>query len=519
MIAQIARFLMNQPTSIVKPPSAPQSEDNGSGRRPIYFLRGPQLRRGDMPIATITILAINVIVFMLTVLAGGLRGEEVLLDFGASYGPYIRAGEYWRLVTAMFLHGGFGHLTLNMFGLYVLGELLERVYGYGRFTLIYVGAGIGGGCLSALGTADVAVGASGAILGVAGAMVATGFLHPEVIPPRWRRVFGLRLLPFIAADLALGLFVNLAPSSLYRALGVSVVRIDNWAHLWGLFAGLALAGLIPPPRPEPVTPFSPEAERPQRRPQWIVIVPAAIVAIAMVAAARHYPRARAVTRLLERSVQLRAAQKNDEALKELRQAERVNPHDERVHEQLGLFYLGQNRVPEAITEYERLLATNQASLDAKLGLAQAYRLKGEDEKARQYLKGIEKDFPGQPEAQYALGALYAEHRMYPEAIARFQEALRLNPNLAGAHNDLAWLYATSDDPRFRDPEKALEHARQAVVLDRWKQPAFIDTLAEALYANKEYGEAVKVQTKTLALDPTNAEYRDHMARYRRAAGA
>src|SRR6476646_9062949 len=105
---------MNQPTSIVKPPPPAQSENNGSRRAPLFFLRGPQMERGERPIATITILAINVIVFMLTVLAGGLRSEDVLLDFGASYGPYIRAGEYWRLVTAMFLHGGFGHLTLNM---------------------------------------------------------------------------------------------------------------------------------------------------------------------------------------------------------------------------------------------------------------------------------------------------------------------------------------------------------------------------------------------------------------------
>jgi membrane associated rhomboid family serine protease/tetratricopeptide (TPR) repeat protein len=504
--------------SIVTPPTPVESEHKGSGRRSIYFLRGPRIRRGEFPIATTTLLVINVIVFLLTLFAGGLNSGEGLLDFGASYGPYVRAGEYWRLVTAMFLHGGFGHLALNMFGLYVLGELLERVYGYGRFMVIYVGAGIGGGCLSVLGTSDIAVGASGAILGIAGAMVATGFLHSESVPPRWKRVFGLRLLPFVAADVALGLFVNFAPSSLYRALGVSVVRIDNWAHLGGLFAGMVLAGLIPPPRSEPANRFSLEAERPKRRPQWIVILPAAVVLFAFGAAARYYPRARAVTRLLARSARLRTAPRADEALKLLQEAERLNPRDERTHEQLGLFYLAQNRLPEAIAEYERLLATNQASLDAKLGLAQAYKLRGDDEKAKQYLKGIAKDFPDEAEAQYALGALYAEHKMYTDAIARFQEALRLKPDLAGAHNDLAWLYATSEDLRVRDPEKALEHARQAVLLDRWKQPAFIDTLAEALYANKEYGEAVRVQTKALALDPNNAEYRDHMARYRRAAG-
>jgi rhomboid protease GluP len=485
---------------------------------PIYFYRRPQLAGGERPVATLVIVVLNLIAFMLTGLAGGLRSAEVLLDLGASYAPYVRAGEYWRLVTAMFLHAGVGHLAMNMLGLYLLGGMLERVYRYGRFALIYVGAGISGACLSLVGSADVAVGASGAIMGLAGAMVATGFLHPEAVPPRWRRIFGLRLLPYIAADLLLGVLINLAPGSMYRAFGMPLVRIDNWAHLGGLLGGMVLAGLIAPPKPKKSsTPVSlPPDSTP--RPEWIVALPAAVVAAAVLLTAAHYPRGRAVTRLLQQSAQFRAAHKNQEALERLQQAQRLNPHDERTHEQLALFYLQQNRVAEAISQYQELLALNRTSLEAKLGLAQAYQQKGDIGRAQQYLRGVQNDFPEVAEAQYALAALYAEHKMYPEAIARFQEALRLRPNLAEAHNDLAWLYATSEDPRFRNPEQALEHARRAVDLNHWKEPTFIDTLAEALYANKDYSEAVEVQSKALALDPNNADYKDHMARYRKAAG-
>jgi tetratricopeptide (TPR) repeat protein len=90
--------------------------------------------------------------------------------------------------------------------------------------------------------------------------------------------------------------------------------------------------------------------------------------------------------------------------------------------------------------------------------------------------------------------------------------------MAEAHNNLAWLLATSEDPKFRDPRGALEHARRAVELTQWKIAEFVDTLAEAYYANKNFQEAVRTQVKTLELAPDNHEFQEHMARYRKAAG-
>ena len=90
--------------------------------------------------------------------------------------------------------------------------------------------------------------------------------------------------------------------------------------------------------------------------------------------------------------------------------------------------------------------------------------------------------------------------------------------MAETYNNLAWLYATSEDPHFRNPEQALELARHAVELTQWNQATYIDTLAEAFYANRNYAEAVRVQTKALQLEPEKPEYQDHMDRYRKAAG-
>jgi tetratricopeptide (TPR) repeat protein len=117
-----------------------------------------------------------------------------------------------------------------------------------------------------------------------------------------------------------------------------------------------------------------------------------------------------------------------------------------------------------------------------------------------------------------LGDLLAGQKLYPQAIEHYREALRLSPRMAVAHNNLAWLYATAEDPKVRDSAAALDHARQAVELTAWREPEFIDTLAEALYASRNYAEAVKAQEKALKLAPDNREFLDHMARYRKAAG-
>ena len=135
-------------------------------------------------IATLVILGLNLFIFLLMTLAGGSTNPDILLDFGASFAPYFRRGEYWRAVMPMFLHIGWLHLLVNSYALYILGPILERVYGYGRFALLYVACGVGSSFLSMRMSSSVAAGASGAIFGIAGAMLTTGLLHRYAVPPR-----------------------------------------------------------------------------------------------------------------------------------------------------------------------------------------------------------------------------------------------------------------------------------------------------------------------------------------------
>ncbi len=452
------------------------------------------------PVATLTLIGLCVVVFILETVAGGSKQIGVLLTFGASYKPYFLHGQYWRLVMPMFLHIGWFHIAVNMYALYLLGPILERVYGYGRFSVIYVGAGIIGSALSMTMSNNVAAGASGAIFGVAGAMLVTGYFHPEVVPPRWGRAFGKGMVILIVINFAIDL-----PLSHY---------IDIWGHVGGLLGGGLLAWLIPPPIPNLGRRwFS------ARVSQWMVAFPAAVIAVAMVATADHYYAAQQITKLLAQGVEFRAQTQDGQALQRFQEAILKDPNDERPYEAIASLYLQQNRVAEALREYQKALRLSPDSPQAQMGLAVVYSRQGDPKKAQKFLEAAVGKNPNTAQLQTSLGDLCADQKLYPEAIAHYQAALRINPKLAEAQNNLAWLLATADDQRYRNPSGALQHAQQAVKLSGWKQAEFVDTLAEALFQNGQYAQAVKVEQKALALDPREPDIQKHLAKYRKAAGS
>ena len=196
---------------------------------PEPYVPMPEVTR--KPYLTYALLAINVVMFGLVELAGGTEDPDVLLDFGAMFGPFISEGEYWRLFTAMFLHSGFMHLGFNALGLFIFGHIVERSYGHERFFLIYVLAGLAGSVTSYLfNPTAVAAGASGAIFGVVGALAA--FLVVQ------RRTFGKH-----AQNSLIGIGIIVAINIF---IGLSTPGIDNWAHGGGLVAGFILGLTLSP---------------------------------------------------------------------------------------------------------------------------------------------------------------------------------------------------------------------------------------------------------------------------------
>lgn len=186
---------------------------------------------------TLGLIAANVAVFALMVAQGsGILVPEAgnrLLEWGANYAPRTLHGEWWRLFTSMFVHGGVLHIGFNMYALWVGGRLVERVYGHVGYGLLYAFAGLVGSVASALFSGDppvASVGASGAVFGVFGALLA--FLL------RRRRLLPMAVLKQMRAVVLLVVGFNVV-------FGFVVPGIDQAAHLGGLaggfLAGLALA--------------------------------------------------------------------------------------------------------------------------------------------------------------------------------------------------------------------------------------------------------------------------------------
>ena len=162
--------------------------------------------------------------------AGGSESRAVLLRFGASRPAHVRSGEWWRLVTAIFVHIGPRHLLANIAALLVLGPALAAALGAARFAFVYTVAGTSGNVLSYLVAPSDAVsaGASGAILGVLGAL-------------------GSQRLRFAASARYRGWQV-VAALLAYLAIAVGAgPGVDTIAHLGGLMAGFTLGLIVPPP--------------------------------------------------------------------------------------------------------------------------------------------------------------------------------------------------------------------------------------------------------------------------------
>ena len=174
-------------------------------------------------LVTPALVAINVAVFVTMLAMGvGLFGgrPDELLKFGANFGPLTTGGEWWRLVTCTFVHAGIMHIAFNMWALWDSGYLTERLFGNLWFAAIYLFAGVTGSLASMLWRADaVSVGASGAIFGVFGALLAYTIRQHGSIPAEMTNRLRISTSIFVTYSLFYG----------FAASG-----IDNAAHLGGL---------------------------------------------------------------------------------------------------------------------------------------------------------------------------------------------------------------------------------------------------------------------------------------------
>jgi membrane associated rhomboid family serine protease len=187
--------------------------------------------RTPWPIVTPAIVVLNVFVFFRMVLADGSIGDpETLLAWGASFGPRTTNGEWWRLLTSLFVHAGPLHLLTDVAGIAIAGVLLERLIGHFAFATVYLGAGIFAG-LATLSAEPmtIAVGSTGAIFGLYGLLLAStvwGALKRSLNIP----VLALKQM---APGIALFLLYSLATG------GFNAAALNGF--VMGFISGLVLA--------------------------------------------------------------------------------------------------------------------------------------------------------------------------------------------------------------------------------------------------------------------------------------
>ncbi len=182
------------------------------------------------PRLTVGLIVVTVIVFIAQYASMSLLNGDIVLALGAKSNAAISAGQYWRLITPIFIHANLLHLFVNCYSLYVIGPPVEAPFGYARFLIIYLLSGVAGVVLSFALSPNISVGASGAIFGLVGALAEYLFRHRE----RFGRMGRQRLM-----NLLVIIGINLA-------FGLTSRQIDNWGHLGGLAGGALLGWLIGP---------------------------------------------------------------------------------------------------------------------------------------------------------------------------------------------------------------------------------------------------------------------------------
>ncbi|HEX7425333.1 MAG TPA: rhomboid family intramembrane serine protease [Terriglobales bacterium] len=338
----------------------------------------PWMRQQSSSMAvTQVIFGINVAVFVAMTLAVGVSmlnnpaGQD-LVRWGANFGPLTASGQWWRLLTCVFVHGGLLHIAFNMWCLWDLGRLAESVYGHWTFAAVYLIAGLAASLTSVVWNPVIlSVGASGAIFGIAGALIASFYLGEFSLP----RAAMTGMLRSVVMFVGYNLF-----------FGAVIARTDNAAHIGGLIMGLILGALI--------AKVAPQHDDVLRR-----IAVLLVGVLIVVGGVTWLQRSRAYLLHGQNGVGLLDEGKPDEAIAELQKSVRQRPDFAAAHAALARAYITKHDFENAAAEMKRVIALNPRSEDA----------------------------------YYRLGLIYLEQKLPSKAQDIFAQLLRVDPNSADGH--------------------------------------------------------------------------------------
>jgi rhomboid protease GluP len=362
------------------------------------------------PLATYILFAINIAVF-LAMVASGISwinpAPDRVLQWGADYGPYTLNGQYWRLITSMFLHFGIIHIAGNMWCLWSLGRLAEKLLGSLTLFCVYLLTGIGASLLSlSWDPMRVSAGASGAIFGIAGVLITTLYFGKHNLQKEAVR----RLLGYVVRFSLLNLLFGLQG------------HIDNMAHAGGLVSGLLIGFFLAR------TFSSPAGERSAQR-RMILGISALVLLVLFV------PVVKAKQYAVEFDKgQIAFNQQNYKAaIEHMQRYTSERPNDEYGHALLGASFQGEGRADDAVREYERGLAINPGNRYVQINLAELYVFQGKAEKALPFFRKNMQEVSSDAQAMSAYGNALKQTGDLAQAEDALRKSIQLDGKSVAAH--------------------------------------------------------------------------------------
>jgi len=430
-------------------------------------MQTPHVHSDNRSIATWSLLMVSAGCFLSTIGAepeiGG--GPLAMVSLGALDPFRVWSGELWRFVTALFIYDGFLDFAISAFVLLQLGRSLEYLIGPSRLIFLVLITGAGGFATSLLVNMSITAGISGALFGIAGALMVLLYALPRATE-QTRFLKGLTLI--VALNLGLGFFTNVALA------GQSSLFVDNAAHAAGLVLGMLLGlGFLPDTQKHFLGFKAPKAG------SWPAFALATAMMLFMVA----------VTAAVQPS---------------------FSPQ---YHFSMGTLALQAKDLQRA-REHKQMLAAASGSNSAELALlnARIAAYEGHDAAHIKYLRDAltlvpdasslldtsMASFGGLMSKEEALFADERGHGFLCDKIAR-QDGSTGNQNRL--LNDCAWLFLYAKDKRVNNAAKGLNLAKAAVKADNKMSIDTLHTLAEAYAASKDYQEAVATMQRAELLGP------------------
>jgi rhomboid protease GluP len=378
----------------------------------------PWVRRSESSISlTQVIFGINVAVFLGMALAGStimdFSGQETV-RWGANWGPLTLTGEWWRLLTCVFVHGGIIHIAFNMWCLWNLGALAESLYGRWTYAVVYLICGVGASLGSvAWHPGTPSVGASGAIFGLAGALIAA-FKLGEFSVPR--------------AALS-GTLKSLAMFVVYNLIfGAAIGTTDNAAHIGGLVTGLIVGALV--------ALIAPQHEQGARR-VGIFLVVSAMIAGGAIGVARHY----GVPLHFGIATMQPGEGQSASSIAHLEKIVKQRPNFVPARFDLAQAYFNQSEYGRAETELKCVLELQPAHADARALLGMVYLNQNRAQDAKDDFTQLLAQDANNAEGHYGMGLALAAEGNYQAAIDEYKISDHLAPEAAGINYDLGVSYA------------------------------------------------------------------------------